>query len=77
MTYLQQTRDVRNPAMSLDELKARLATLGLSLPENDLKPLLDMVGEIERAAAQVRQGLQMTDEMGAIFDTDRLAGGAR
>jgi hypothetical protein len=62
--------------MTLDELQARLATLGLKLPETDNKPLLDMVTEIERAAVQVRQGLEMSDEMGVIFQTDRLAGGA-
>lgn len=58
--------------MTLDELQARLAHLGLKLPESDLKPLSGMVGEIERAAAQVRQGLEMSDEMGVIFPTDRL-----
>ena len=62
--------------MTLDELQARLATLGLKLPESDHKPLLDMVGEIERASATVREGLAMTDEMGVIFATDRLPGGA-
>ena len=62
--------------MTLDELQARLSTLGLDLPESDHKPLLDMVGEIERAALQVRQGLEMSDEMGVIFPTDRLVGGA-
>ena len=60
--------------MTLDDLQARLATLGLKLPESDLKPLADMVGEIERAAAQVRQGLEMSDEMGVVFVTDRLGG---
>jgi hypothetical protein len=62
--------------MTLDELKARLTTLGLNLPETDLKPLSDMVGEIERASSQVRHGLEMSDEMGVIFATDRLTGGA-
>lgn len=62
--------------MTLDELQAHLANLGLGLPETDLKPLLDMVGEIERAALQVREGLEMTSEMGVIFPTDRLAGDA-
>jgi hypothetical protein len=61
--------------MTLDELQARLTSLGLNPPESDHKPLLDMVGEIERAAAQVRQGLEIPDEMGVIFATDRLAGG--
>ncbi len=61
--------------MTLDELQARLASLGLKLPESDHKPLLEMVGEIERAAATVREGLAMSDEMGVIFATDRLAGG--
>ena len=60
--------------MTLDDLQARLASLGLNLPESDLKPLSDMVGEIERAAAQVRQGLEMSDEMGVVFLTDRLGG---
>lgn len=60
--------------MTLDELQARLATLGLKLPETDHKPLLDMVGEIERASLQVRQNLEMSDEMGVIFATDRLPG---
>lgn len=62
--------------MTLDEIKARLAEQGLGLPESDLKPLSAMVGEIERAAAQVRQGLQMSDEMGVIFPADRLGGDA-
>ncbi len=62
--------------MTLDELQLQLAALGLKLPETDAKPLLDMVGEIERAARQVREGLAMSDEMGVIFPTDRLAGGA-
>jgi hypothetical protein len=62
--------------MTLDDLKARLTALGLNLPESDHKPLLDMATEIERAAATVRQGLQMSDEMGVIFATDRLPGGA-
>jgi hypothetical protein len=62
--------------MTPDDLKARLATLGLDLPETDHKPLLDMVAEIERASATVRQNLQKSDEMGVIFATDRLVGGA-
>jgi hypothetical protein len=62
--------------MTHDELQAQLAALGLNLPENDKKPLLDMVGEIERAALRVREGLAMSDEMGVIFPTDRLSGGA-
>lgn len=62
--------------MTLEELQAHLTAVGLSLPETDLKPLLGMVGEIERAATQVRQGLEMSDEMGVIFPTDRLRGDA-
>jgi hypothetical protein len=62
--------------MTIDELQARLVTLGLKLPETDHKPLLGMVDEIERAALQVRQNLEMTSEMGMIFPTDRLVGGA-
>jgi hypothetical protein len=62
--------------MTLDELQARLTSLGLKLPESDHKPLLDMVGEIERAALSVREGLTMADEMGVVFATDRLTGGA-
>ncbi len=62
--------------MTLDELQVQLAALGLNLPEADAKPLLDMVGEIERASRQVREGLAMSDEMGVIFPTDRLAGDA-
>jgi hypothetical protein len=62
--------------MTLDELQARLTTLGLNLPDSDHKPLLDMVGEIERAAASVREGLAMADEMGVVFAADRLTGGA-
>lgn len=62
--------------MTVDELQTRLATLGLKLPESDHEPLLGMVGEIERAALQVRQGLEMSDEMAVIFATDRLTGGA-
>lgn len=62
--------------MTLEELQNRLATLGLALPESDHKPLLDMVGEIERAASTVRQNLAMSDEMGVVFATDRLTGGA-
>ena len=62
--------------MTVDELQARLAVLGLKLPESDHAPLLGMVTEIERAALSVRQNLEMTDEMGMIFPTDRLAGGA-
>jgi hypothetical protein len=62
--------------MTVDELKARLAVLGLKLPESDHTPLLGMATEIERAALSVRQHLEMTDEMGIIFPTDRMAGGA-
>lgn len=62
--------------MTLDELQAKLAALGLKLPESDHKPLLDMVGEIERASASVREGLAMADEMAVVFATDRLTGGA-
>lgn len=60
--------------MTRDEIKARLAMLGLTLPQEDLEPLGGMVAEIERAALSVRQHLEMTDEMGVIFATDRLAG---
>ena len=63
--------------MTLDELKSRLAASGLRLPETDMKPLLDMVAEIERASLQVREGLAMADEMGVIFATDRLVGDRR
>jgi hypothetical protein len=62
--------------MTVDELKARLAVLGLKLPESDHTPLLGMATEIERAALSVRQHHEMTDEMGIIFPTDRMAGGA-
>jgi hypothetical protein len=62
--------------MTLEELQARLTTIGLNLPETDLKPLSDMVAEIERAATTVRQNLQIADEMGVIFATDRLTGAA-
>lgn len=62
--------------MTLDELQSRLATLDLNLPGTDLKPLADMVAEIERAAAQVREGLAISDEMGVIFPADRLTGAA-
>lgn len=62
--------------MTLEELQAHLSAVGLNLPETDLKPLAGMVGEIEAAAARVRQGLEMPDEMGVIFQTDRLKGDA-
>lgn len=62
--------------MTMDEFEARLTAFGLSLPEADKKPLLDMVAEIERAAAQVREGLALSDEMAMIYPTDRLTGGA-
>ena len=62
--------------MTIDELQARLAVLGLKLPESDHAPLLGMATEIERAAVSVREHLEMTDEMGTVFVTDRLAGGA-
>ncbi|MDQ8727868.1 hypothetical protein [Bradyrhizobium sp. LHD-71] len=62
--------------MTVEELQAQLAALGLRLPESDHQPLLGMIAEIERAAAQVRHGLEMSDEMGVIFATDRLNGGA-
>ena len=42
--------------MTMDEFEARLKAFGISLPEADKKPLLDMVAEIDRAAAQVREG---------------------
>jgi hypothetical protein len=61
--------------MTLEDMQARLISLGLKLPESDHKPLLDMVGEIERAAAAVRVGLVMSDEMAVVFVTDRLPGG--
>ena len=61
--------------MTLEDMQARLTSLGLKLPESDHKPLLDMVGEIERAAAAVRVGLVMSDEMAVVFVTDRLPGG--
>jgi hypothetical protein len=62
--------------MTLEDMQARLTSLGLKLPESDHKPLLDMVGEIERASATVREGLSMPDEMAVVFATDRLGGGA-
>ena len=62
--------------MTLDEMQARLTSLGLKLPESDHKPLLDMAAEIERAAATVCEGLAMSDEMAVVFATDRLPGGA-
>ncbi|WP_152539759.1 hypothetical protein [Afipia sp. P52-10] len=62
--------------MTMDEFETRLASLGVTLPEADRKPLLDMVAEIERAAAQVREGLTLSDEMAMIYPTDRLVGGA-
>ena len=62
--------------MTLEDMQARLTSLGLTLPESDHKPLLDMVGEIERASAIVREGLAMPDEMAVVFATDRLGGGA-
>lgn len=62
--------------MTMDEFEARLKAFGISLPEADKKPLLDMVAEIERAATQVREGLALSDEMAMIYPTDRLTGGA-
>ena len=62
--------------MTLDEMQARLSSLGLKLPESDHEPLLAMVSEIERAATTVREGLAMADEMAVTFTTDRLTGGA-
>ena len=62
--------------MTLEDMHARLTSLGLNLPDSDHKPLLDMVGEIERASATVREGLAMADEMAVVFPTDRLTGGA-
>ena len=62
--------------MTLEEMQARLTSIGLKLSESDHEPLLAMVGEIERAAATVREGLAMTDEMAVVFATDRLPGGA-
>ena len=62
--------------MTMDEFEARLNAFGISLPEADKQPLLDMVAEIERAAAQVREGLALSDEMAMIYPTDRLTGGA-
>lgn len=62
--------------MTMDEFEARLKAFGISLPDADKQPLLDMVAEIERAAAQVREGLALSDEMAMIYPTDRLTGGA-
>lgn len=62
--------------MTMDEFESRLKAFGISLPDADKKPLLDMVAEIERAATQVREGLTLSDEMAMIYPTDRLTGGA-